>query len=254
MFYCGYRASICQSPQEKVHTADHTALFTHCKALSLMWKDPYLMCMLGCYKAGAHSSEQERLQLSSPPITHWEPFGCVCAHTVTSFRYVCVWLFDRILSTRCASVCVCARLCVSTARPWGYRQLGDSADGITYDMWVTEWVCVYVRVCVCMHVCVRVSVHLGSPLIGRGSLCSPRPTGESAGRLRQSSARPAYLQPLSACTAFRNITMSHPVGFYGLFQVKWIQSWVDSLFRAFNVSCGDIVSDLVEVKIYKLDG
>ena len=34
----------------------------------------------------------------------------------------------------CVCVCVCARVCESPARPWGYRQLGDGADGITYDM------------------------------------------------------------------------------------------------------------------------
>ena len=100
--------------------------------------------------------------------------------------FVCVYILN---------VCVC--VCVAPARPWGYRQLGDSADGITYDMWVTEWVCVCMCVYVCVCVCASQSIWAplwptGAPSAHCGPLGSQRDDREW-----ERAARPAYLHSLS---------------------------------------------------------
>lgn len=136
-----------------VHT-DHTTLLTYSVVLSLVKKVIFEECVCicvclfvyGCYNAGAHSSEQERLHLSSPPITHWEHLRCVCTcvHTITLFFFfynLCVRLFD------CAHrlcVCVCLRKALGLQAAWWQCRW----DNIWH---VSDWVSV------CMHVCVRIS-------------------------------------------------------------------------------------------------
>lgn len=95
------------------------------------------MCVcISATNASGHSSEQGRLQLSSPPITRREHLHvCICVCASTHPRELCVPCFIFLR--------------VSPTRPWGYRQLGDCADGITYDMRVCARMCVFASVCVC---------------------------------------------------------------------------------------------------------
>lgn len=156
-----------------------------------------------------HSSEQERLQLSSLPVTYCKHlfcvFVCVCvrACTVTQFHNLCVWL-TMFACVYILYQCVC--MSVFPSRPWGYRQLGDGADGITYDMWVTE--CVYA--CVCMWVCVRAR-------LGPSGLPSDRPglpllsvthwgASESRGKSKQHG--------LPTFTLFHLHLLSYPLMFW----------------------------------------
>ncbi len=217
MHLCVYGFSICQPPFDRIHMEDHATMFTYRKALSPMWTDSYCvctyvcmcvhLCVYGCCSADAHSSEQERLQLSSPPITHWEHLCCVCmcAHTISHFHNLCVCECVYILCSVCVCVrCVCVRSVYSPRKALGLQAAWWQCrwDNIWH---VSDWVSVCMHVCVC----VCISVHLGSPLIERGSLCSLWPTGEPAGqqRVRESSKACLPSASLTSSNSFATVVL-----------------------------------------------
>lgn len=199
--------SIRHPPYDRIHMVDHTTVFTYRIALSLMWKDPYwgvceYMCVCVCMAATTRVPTQANKRGCSYPHfqLHTGNTSAVCVCVCTPSHIFITFVCDCLTVFACVhTVCVCVRVCIPR------KALGLQAawwqcrwDNIWH---VSDWVSVCMHVCVCVCLCVCVSVHLGSPLIGRGSLCSPWPTGEPAGRQKERegarAARPAYLQPLS---------------------------------------------------------
>lgn len=167
---------------------DHTTLFTDRIAFSLMWKESYWVCAYVCvyvfcyYKCGCPLNRtREAAVIFTSNYTLGTPLlrVHVCVHSHTFFViFVC-----NSMTLLFVCVCVCVRVCAHVSIP--HKALGLQAawwrcrwDNIWH---VSDLVSVCVPVCVCKCLCVCVSVHLGSPLIGRGSLCSLWPTGEVAG-------------------------------------------------------------------------
>lgn len=190
-------------------------VFTYRTALSLMWKDSYwgvcpLMCVFVCawllQRRCPLKRTREAAVIFTSNYTPGTPLLCVrvCTrvYTITHFYNLCVRLFDCV----CACVhtlCVCVRVCIPR------KALGLQAawwqcrwDNIWH---VSDWVSVSMHGCVRVCLCVRGSVHLGSPLIGRGSLCSLWHTGEPAGRWRETESSEACL-PSASLTSTNSFT------------------------------------------------
>lgn len=148
---------------------------------------------------------------------------CVRACTVTQFHNLCVWL-TMFACVYILYQCVC--MSVFPSRPWGYRQLGDGADGITYDMWVTE--CVYA--CVCMWVCVRActSRSIWAPLWSTGAPSALRdPLGSQRIEGEKQAAWPAYLHPLSPPpTLLPSVLFDHQGVFFFLMFWTPLKCWM----------------------------
>ena len=209
MYLFSYGFNICQ-PYDRLYMVDGGTVFAYTIAVSLMWKNSYwgvyvysvYMCVCVCVCVVAKTRVPTEANKRGCSYLHLQLHTrntsavCVCershSHIFVTFVCDCLTMFVCVYIL---NVCVC--VCVAPARPWGYRQLGDSADGITYDMWVTEWVCVCMCVYVCVCVCAFQSIWAplwptGAPSAHCGPLGSQRDDREW-----ERAARPAYLHPLS---------------------------------------------------------
>lgn len=140
------------------------------------------VCVAATY-AGAHWSKREAAVIFISNHTLGTPLLCVyvCTQSHIFVTFVCDCLDCVCVCVHTLCVCVCKAL-GSQAAWWRCRW-----DNIWH---VSDWVSVYTRVCVCECLCLCISVHLGSPPISRGSLCSLWPhwgAGGTRERERESS-------------------------------------------------------------------
>lgn len=160
------------------------------------------------------SYRKERLFVWVPVQANMRGYGsrhllehlcCVCM--IISVTFVCDCLCPSSVRYACVcGVCVCIphKALGLQAAWWRCRW-----DNIWH---VSDWASVRMRVCVCDCLRLCISVHLGSPLIGRGSLCSPWPTGEPArwGRAESSFSLLHLHGILCLTTTFVFICFSSP--------------------------------------------